>query len=52
MFQPENAFHIPDFFDDKQDVELLKLIPFLEYLAKVPPFPVKIVLIFFSSLTM
>lgn len=32
-FQPENAYHIKDFFDDNSDNELEKLIPFLEYLA-------------------
>jgi len=35
MFQPENAFHIENFFDDRNDLELYKLIPFLEHLAKL-----------------
>jgi len=35
MFQPENAFHIENFFDNRDDIELYKLGPFLEYLAKL-----------------
>jgi len=35
MFQPENAFHIENFFDNRNDLELYKLIPFLEHLAQL-----------------
>jgi hypothetical protein len=30
LFQPENAYHISNFFDDKQDRDLVKLACFLE----------------------
>jgi len=35
LFQPENAFHIKNFFDDKTDRELYELSSFLEFLANV-----------------
>lgn len=38
LFQPENAFQIKNFFDDKSDRELEKLLPFLEFLAEVSAF--------------
>jgi len=35
MFQPENAFHIENFFDDKSDRELNNLTEFMELMSKV-----------------
>jgi RNA polymerase II subunit A small phosphatase-like protein len=35
LLQPENAFHIRNFFEDKSDVELYELGPFLEFLSNV-----------------
>lgn len=35
MFQPDNAFHIENFFDDKSDRELDNLTEFLELMSKV-----------------
>jgi len=35
LLQPECAFHIKNFFEDKTDMELYELGPFLEYLANV-----------------
>jgi hypothetical protein len=35
MFQPENAIPILSWYNNKQDRELLKMVPILEKLAKV-----------------
>jgi Dullard-like phosphatase family protein len=35
LFQPENAYHIKNFFDDKTDRELISLMNFLEEIANV-----------------
>jgi len=35
LFQPENAYHIKNFFDDKSDRELVRLANFLEHLVEV-----------------
>lgn len=35
LFQPENAYHIKNFFDDKTDRELDRLAYFLEHVTKV-----------------
>jgi len=35
LFQPDNAFHIKNFFDDKSDKELWDLAAFLEFVANV-----------------
>jgi len=36
LFQPENAYHIKNFFDDKTDRELMRLAEFLDNIMKVP----------------
>jgi len=36
LFQPENAYHIKNFFDDKSDRELMRLAEFLDNIVKVP----------------
>jgi len=35
LFQPENAYHIKNFFDDKSDRELMRLAEFLDNIMKV-----------------
>lgn len=35
LFQPENAYHIKNFFEDKTDCELVKLYHFLEDIADI-----------------
>lgn len=35
MLQPENGILIKNFYDDKNDCELLNLIPFLEFMSDV-----------------
>jgi RNA polymerase II subunit A small phosphatase-like protein len=35
LFQPENAYHIKNFFDDKTDRELIRLSNFLDRIAEV-----------------
>jgi len=35
MFQPMNAIHIKNFFEDETDTELDRLTPFLEFLSQV-----------------
>jgi RNA polymerase II subunit A small phosphatase-like protein len=35
MFQPMNALHIKNFFEDESDTELDRLTPFLEFLSQV-----------------
>lgn len=34
-FQPENGFLIKNYYDDPEDKELCKLIPFLKFLSDV-----------------
>ncbi|KRW99047.1 HAD-like domain [Pseudocohnilembus persalinus] len=33
LFQPENALHIKNFYEDRQDIELFRYMPFLKFLA-------------------
>lgn len=35
MLQPDNGYKIKDFINNKKDVELKNLLPFLEYLNTV-----------------
>jgi len=35
LFQPENAYHIKNFFDDKTDRELVKLAGFLDHMVEI-----------------
>jgi hypothetical protein len=35
LFQPENAYHIKSFFDDKEDRELYRLTEFFERIVKI-----------------
>jgi len=35
LFQPENAYHIKNFFDDKSDRELIKLSNFLDHMINI-----------------
>lgn len=39
MFQPQNALPVTSWFDDRQDDELLRLLPVLEEIARLGPDP-------------